>query len=74
MVQGLANAELYCLALCNIYADPNYSQLSPWGIVQALARKGVYVQQPSDLQLTETILIQDAPLKIVCFCPVIKFY
>ncbi|XP_035706191.1 patronin isoform X5 [Folsomia candida] len=65
VVQGLSDAELYCLALCNIYADPNYSQLSPWGIVQALARKGVYCQQlPSDVQLTETVLIQNTPLKI----------
>ncbi|CAG7719003.1 unnamed protein product [Allacma fusca] len=64
VVQGLSNAELYCLALCNLYADPNYSQLSPWGIVQALARKGVYVQAPSDIQLTETVLIQNTPLRI----------
>ncbi len=65
IVKGLSDAELYCLALCNLYADPNYSQLSPWGVVQALARKGVYIQQPSDIQLTETVLIQNRPLRIV---------
>ncbi|CAL8144364.1 unnamed protein product [Orchesella dallaii] len=72
IVQGLSNAELYCLSLCNIYADPNYSQLSPWGIVQALARKGSYVQTPSDIQLTETVLIQNTPLKIAAHMVVIE--
>lgn len=65
VVHALANAELYCLALAHIYADPNYSQLNHWGVIQALARKGVYVAEPSDVALTETTLIHTSPLRMV---------
>ena len=64
-MHALANAELYCSCLANIYADPNYHNLSHWGIIQALARKGVYVAEPSDVALTETVLIQTGPIKMV---------
>ncbi|KAF0306342.1 Patronin [Amphibalanus amphitrite] len=64
IVHALANAELYCSCLANIYADPNYHNLSHWGIIQALARKGVYVAEPSDVALTETVLIQTGPIKM----------
>ena len=64
VVHSLANAELYCLALAHIYADPNYSQLNHWGVIQALARKGVYVNEPSDVALTETTLIHTSPLRM----------
>ncbi|XP_046460072.1 patronin-like isoform X41 [Daphnia pulex] len=64
VVHALANAELYCLALAHIYADPNYSQLNHWGVIQALARKGVYVAEPSDVALTETTLIHTSPLRM----------
>lgn len=65
VVHALANAELYCLALAHIYADPNYSQLNHWGVIQALNRKGVYVAEPSDVALTETTLIHTSPLRMV---------
>ena len=61
-MHSLANAELYCLALANIYSDPNYHNLNHWGVLQALARKGVFV---SDAHLTETVLIQTTPIKLV---------
>ena len=64
-MHALANAELYCLALAHIYADPNYSQLNHWGVIQALNRKGVYVAEPSDVALTETTLIHTSPLRMV---------
>lgn len=62
IVYSLANAELYCLALANIYLDPNFHNLNHTGIIQALARKGVMLSDP---QLTETILLQTSPLKLV---------
>lgn len=62
---GLANAELFCLALANMYSDPNYHSLSHWNILQTLARKGVHVPDPPDCALTETVLIQTNPLKMV---------
>ena len=65
IVHALANAELYCMALSNLYADPNYHNLNHWGIIQALARKGVFVAEPADCALTETVLIQTTPLKMV---------
>ncbi len=65
IVHALANAELYCMALSNLYADPNYHNLNHWGIIQALARKGVFVTEPADCSLTETVLIQTTPLKMV---------
>lgn len=65
IVHALSNAELYCLALANIYSDPNYHNQNHCGILQALARKGVYLAEPNNTQLTETILIQNSPLKMV---------
>ncbi|XP_014275240.1 patronin isoform X3 [Halyomorpha halys] len=61
VVHYLANAELYCMALSNIYSDPNYNNLNHWNILQALARKGVYISDP---HITETVLIQTTPLKL----------
>ncbi|KAG0727117.1 Patronin [Chionoecetes opilio] len=65
IVHRLANADLYCSALANIYGDPNFHNLSHWNIIQALARKGVYVAEPTDVALTETVLIQVSPIKMV---------
>uniref|UniRef100_A0A0A9X248 Short spindle protein 4 n=1 Tax=Lygus hesperus TaxID=30085 RepID=A0A0A9X248_LYGHE len=61
LVHLLANAELYCMALSNIYSDPNYNNLNHWGVLQALARKGDYISDP---HITETVLIQTTPLKM----------
>ena len=65
VVHSLANAELYCLALSHLYADPNYHNLNHWGVIQVLARKGIFVAEPADCSLTETVLIQTTPLKMV---------
>ena len=65
ILRALANAELYCMALSHLYQDPNYHNLNHWGIVQALARKGIAVQEPVDCALTETMLIQTNPIKMV---------
>lgn len=73
IVGTLANAEIYCLALGNIYSDPNYHSLNHWAILQTLARKGVYVTEPSDgSQLTETTLIQTNPLRMSAHMAVIE--
>lgn len=53
------------MALGNIYSDPNYHNLNHWAILQTLARKGVYSNEASDAQLTETTLIQTNPLRMV---------
>lgn len=65
IVHNLANAELYCLAFANIYSDPNYHNLNHCGILQTLSRKGVAIPDPPDGLLTETVLIQTTPLKMV---------
>ncbi|XP_075552367.1 calmodulin-regulated spectrin-associated protein patronin isoform X1 [Dermacentor variabilis] len=73
LVQALASGELYCLALANIYADPNYHSLSHQGVVQALQRKGVEVEPPADhTPLTETVLAQTAPLRMSAHMAVIN--
>ncbi|KYM95331.1 Short spindle protein 4 [Cyphomyrmex costatus] len=72
IVHALSNAELYCLALANIYSDPNYHNQNHYGILQALARKGVYVAEQNNTQLTETILIQNSPLKMSAHMAVIE--
>ncbi|KAK8772618.1 hypothetical protein V5799_024144 [Amblyomma americanum] len=73
LVQALASGELYCLALANIYADPNYHSLSHQGVVQALQRKGVDVEPPADhCPLTETVLAQTAPLRMSAHMAVIN--
>lgn len=68
IVQALATGELYCLALSNIYADPNYNNLSHTGIIGVLMRKGIYVQDPQDTSLTESTLIRTNPIKMVSSC------
>ncbi|XP_011501170.1 PREDICTED: patronin-like [Ceratosolen solmsi marchali] len=65
IVHALSNAELYCLALANIYSDPNYHNQNHTGILQALARKGVFVTESNSTPLTETILIQNSPVKMM---------
>ncbi|XP_026670652.1 patronin isoform X4 [Ceratina calcarata] len=72
IVHALSNAELYCSALANIYSDPNYHNQNHSGILQALARKGVYLAEPNNTQLTETILIQNSPLKMSAHMAVIE--
>lgn len=72
LVQALASGELYCLALANIYADPNYHSLSHQGVVQALQRKGIEVQPPPADPLTETVLAQTAPLRMSAHMAVIS--
>ncbi|KAF2367766.1 Calmodulin-regulated spectrin-associated protein CH domain [Trinorchestia longiramus] len=72
IVAQLANADLYCSALANIYGDPNFFSLSHWKVIQALARKGVYVAEPTDVALNETILLQDSPLKMSAHLAVIE--
>ena len=41
-------------------------------LLQAMSRKGVFVCEPSDCSLTETVLIQDAPLKTSAHMAVIE--
>lgn len=71
IVHALANAELYCLALANIYADPNYHNLNHHGILQILMRKGVEITEPPEA-LTETILVQTAPIRMSSHLAVIE--
>ncbi|XP_076361830.1 patronin-like isoform X2 [Tachypleus tridentatus] len=71
IIQKLASAELYCLALANIYADPNYHNLDHHGIQQALMRKMIFVNGPPDAPLTETALLQTAPLRMSAHMAVI---
>lgn len=66
IVQAMASAEMYCLVLANIYADPAYNTLGHKDIIQVLARKGIYVNgEGRDTALTETVLVQTAPIKMV---------
>ncbi|KAG1677704.1 Patronin [Nymphon striatum] len=72
IVHALANAELYCLALGFIYADQNYHSLNHNGVMMLLQRKGVYVVEPADVSLTETVLVQVAPLRMTAHMAVIE--
>lgn len=70
IVVEMGNATLYCQTLSNIYSDPNYQSLNHWSILQTLSRKGVPVAESPEMPLTETVLIQTNPLRIVsikCF-------
>ncbi len=66
IVVGLGNASLYCQTLSNLYSDPNYQSLNHWSILQTLTRKGVPLGEATEQPLTETVLIQTNPLRIVC--------
>ncbi|XP_075169151.1 calmodulin-regulated spectrin-associated protein patronin isoform X8 [Haematobia irritans] len=72
IVVDLANATLYCQTLSNLYSDPNYQSLNHWSILQTLARKGVPVNETKDMPLTETVLIQTNPLRIIAHIAVIE--
>ena len=65
IVVDLGNATLYCQTLSNLYSDPNYQSLNHWSILQTLTRKGIPVAESPDMPLTETVLIQTNPLRIV---------
>lgn len=65
IIVELGNGTLYCQTLSNLYSDPNYQSLNHWSIIQTLARKGVPVTESSDMPITETVLIQTNPLRIV---------
>lgn len=65
IVVGLGNASIYCQTLSNLYSDPNYQSLNHWSILQTLTRKGVPITENPDMPLTETVLIQTNPLRIV---------
>jgi len=64
---GMGNASLYCQTLSNLFSDPNYQSLNHWSILQTLTRKGVIIPEMPDMPLTETVLIQTNPLRIVSF-------
>ncbi|KAM7345623.1 calmodulin-regulated spectrin-associated protein patronin isoform 6-T6 [Cochliomyia hominivorax] len=72
IVVDLGNATLYCQTLSNLYSDPNYQSLNHWSILQTLARKGVPVNESPDMPLTETVLIQTNPLRLVGHMAVIE--
>ncbi|XP_065368107.1 patronin isoform X10 [Calliphora vicina] len=72
IVVDMGNATLYCQTLSNLYSDPNYQSLNHWSILQTLARKGVPVNESSDMPLTETVLIQTNPLRIVGHMAVVE--
>lgn len=67
IVVGLGNASIYCQVLANIYSDPNYQSLNHWSILQTLSRKGVPIleERVGETPLTETVLIQTNPIRIV---------
>lgn len=69
IVVGLGNASIYCQVLSNIYSDPNYQSLNHWSILQTLSRKGVPIleERAGETPLTETVLIQTNPIRIVSF-------
>lgn len=65
IIVGLGNATLYCMTLSNLYSDPNYNNRNHFSILQTLSRKGVHVHEAGEIQLTETVLIQTNPLRLV---------
>ena len=73
IIVGLGNASLYCQVLANLYSDPNYQNRNHFSILQTLSRKGVHVHETSDVELTETVLIQTNPLKIVSLIYFLSF-
>ena len=36
-----------------------------WSIIQVLSRKGIYVAETGDVVVTETVLMQTAPFRVV---------
>jgi len=65
IVQSLANAELYGLALGNIYQDNHYNTMSHNEVIHLLMRKGIYIQDPRETAITESVLMQTSPIKMV---------
>ncbi|XP_017772472.1 PREDICTED: patronin isoform X3 [Nicrophorus vespilloides] len=72
IVGALANADMYCQALGNIYSDPNYHNFNHVSIQQLLVRKGVFVADHNDSQYTETNLIQTNPLRMSAHMVVVE--
>lgn len=54
------------MALSYIYEDLSYADLDHIGVIHLLIKKGVQIIEPTDIDLTETALIQNAPIRMVC--------
>ena len=65
IIEALADAELFGSALATIYAQPKYLTLDHHGVIHVLIQKCVFTPDPDDASITETVLRQIAPLKVV---------
>ncbi|KAL5013329.1 hypothetical protein ScPMuIL_007599 [Solemya velum] len=60
----LSTSELYCQACCNLFSHSSSQWQGHWSIIQVLSRKGIYVMQSDDLEVTETVLMKTSPFNV----------
>ncbi|XP_033726512.1 LOW QUALITY PROTEIN: calmodulin-regulated spectrin-associated protein 1-like [Pecten maximus] len=60
----MTTSELYCRACSNMFGDSTSQWKGHWSIIQVLSRKGIYVGENDDTEVTETILMKNAPFQI----------
>ncbi|XP_069106488.1 calmodulin-regulated spectrin-associated protein 1-like isoform X2 [Argopecten irradians] len=59
----MTTSELYCRACSNMFGESTSQWKGHWSIIQVLSRKGIYVGENDDTEVTETILMKNAPFQ-----------
>ncbi|XP_021371449.1 calmodulin-regulated spectrin-associated protein 1-B-like isoform X2 [Mizuhopecten yessoensis] len=59
----MMTSELYCQACSNMFGESTSQWKGHWSIIQVLSRKGIYVGENDDTEVTETILMKNAPFQ-----------
>ncbi|XP_060076436.1 calmodulin-regulated spectrin-associated protein 1-like [Ylistrum balloti] len=62
----MTTSEIYCQACSNMFGDSTSQwkgNSGHWSIIQVLSRKGIYVGENDDTEVTETILMKNAPFQ-----------
>ncbi|CAG2254163.1 CAMSAP [Mytilus edulis] len=59
----MVTSELYCQACRNMFGNVHSQWQGHWSIIQVLSRKGIYVVEPDETEVTETILMKNAPFQ-----------
>ncbi|BFZ10996.1 hypothetical protein BsWGS_14034 [Bradybaena similaris] len=64
MVNLMTSSELYCQACSNMFPETHTQWQGHWSIIQILSRKGIYIADVQDSSVTETVLVQTAPIRL----------
>ena len=68
MVALLSDPSLCTSAYTKLFPEEELDGSTFWPLIQALARRGVYVVEDEDVAVNHTVLAQTSPFRQVCVC------